>query len=173
MCSGCNESLAGNLYRKYRKPLMSATTALIVGAYGGYKVTDTLQEEARYPLRAEYAIVEACINASARPLSMEAYERKRDICLCAFEGASRDIGYERMEKESAVFVASMRTNAAECSPEGRTAAFRACCQGLDRLLPRRLPDGFPVLLGPFGGVGLALGRRGAPSGAAGRDACGR
>ncbi len=42
VCSGCNESLAGNLYRKYRKPLMSATTALIVGAYGGYKVTDTL-----------------------------------------------------------------------------------------------------------------------------------
>ena len=58
VCSGCNENFAGYLFRKYRKPLMSATTALIVGGYGGYKVTDKLREEVRYPLRAEYAIVE-------------------------------------------------------------------------------------------------------------------
>lgn len=113
VCSGCNTSFAGHLYRKYRKPLMSATTALIVGGYGGYKVTDKLHEEVRYPLREEYAIVEACINASARPLSPGAYERKRDMCLCAFEGATRDIGYERVEPEA--FVASLRAHADLCS----------------------------------------------------------
>ena len=70
VCSGCNENFAGYLFRKYRKPLMSATTALIVGGYGGYKVTDKLREEVRYPLRAEYAIVEVCVNASAVPLPL-------------------------------------------------------------------------------------------------------
>ncbi len=115
VCSSCSRSFAGHLFRKYRKPLMSATTALIVGGYGGYKVTDLLHDEVRYPLREEYAIVEACINASSRPLSPVAYERQRDICLCAFEGASRDIAYERMEKEPHAFVASLRVNVARCS----------------------------------------------------------
>ena len=78
-------------------------------------MTDKLHEETRYPLREEYAIVEACINASVQRLAPESYARKRDICLCAFERASREIDYERMEKEPKAFVVSLRTNVVECS----------------------------------------------------------
>lgn len=115
VCSGCNKSFAGHLFRKYRKPLMSATTALIVGGYGGYKVTDKLHEEVRYPLRAEYAIVEVCVNASAVPLSPRELERKRNICLCAFEEASHDVSYERYRTEPETFVRSFRSHVARCS----------------------------------------------------------
>lgn len=117
VCSGCSRSFAGHLFRKYRKPLVSATTALVLGGYGGYKVTDTLHGEARYPLREEYAIVEACVDASTRPLAPATYARKRDICLCAYEGASAEIGLERMARAPDTFVGAMRTHAARCSGE--------------------------------------------------------
>jgi len=118
VCTGCNASFAGHLFRKYRKPLLSATTALLLGGYGGYKVTDTLREEARYPLRQEYAVVEACLHTSALPLSSAIYARKRDICLCAYEGASREIGLERMATEPDSFLGAMRKHASRCS-QGR------------------------------------------------------
>lgn len=118
VCTSCNSSFAGHLFRKYRKPLLSASTALLLGGYGGYKVTDTLREEARHPLSEEYAIVEACLDASARPLSSATYARKRDICLCAYEAASREVGLERMATEPETFLGAMRTHASRCS-QGR------------------------------------------------------
>lgn len=113
-CGNCNGILSGHLYRKYRKPFLSATTALVLGAYGSYKVTDNLHDESRYPLRVEYALVDACVNANARPLPSQSYQRKQEICLCALEETIKEVTYREMRKNHEAFLTSMKSRVEAC-----------------------------------------------------------
>lgn len=94
---------------------MSVTTALLIGAYGTYKVSDTFFEQERYPLRVEYEIVDACVNSSARALLSKSYVKKKEICLCALEATSRTVSYREMQNDPAVFTSAFKNNASSCN----------------------------------------------------------
>ncbi len=113
-CGQCRTSFSGHLYRKYKKPLLSATTALFIGAYGSYKISDVFFDHERYPLRIEYEIVNACVNSSERIVSSSVYLKKHDVCLCAQQATSRTISYGEMEADPHAFTAAFKRNAAGC-----------------------------------------------------------
>ncbi|MBF4312821.1 hypothetical protein EAY03_23960, partial [Vibrio anguillarum] len=66
-CKECEKSFKGFKFSK--RKLVSASTALAVGLFGGYKVNGALEDE-RYPIEVEYAIVDTCINSAKNMASV-------------------------------------------------------------------------------------------------------
>lgn len=114
ICDQCKSSFFGHTYKKFKKPLLSASAALFIGAFGGYKVGDALSPPDRYPLPTEYQLVNSCVNSSARPLTLESYARKQEICLCAVEATTAEIDFASMRKDSDAFVRALFENLASC-----------------------------------------------------------
>ncbi|MGF1765696.1 hypothetical protein [Aliivibrio kagoshimensis] len=110
-CKECEKSFEGFKFSK--RALISASTALFVGAMGGYKVNASL-EEVRYPLAVEYAIVDSCINSSKNQMSTRRYETKRELCLCALDKTMEDVSYTTYNSESNEFITTLRQNAKLC-----------------------------------------------------------
>ena len=111
-CKKCEKSFKGFKFSK--RKLVSASAALIFGAYSGYKVNDTLDEN-RYPLKVEYAIVDSCINSSKNMVTTSWYESKRDICLCALDATIDDISYSTYKSDQETFIFELKKNANKCS----------------------------------------------------------
>ena len=96
-CSECEKSFKGFKFSK--RKLVSASSALLVGALGGYAVESGLDKE-RYPLEVEYAIVDTCVNSSKNMVSVSWYESKREACLCALEKTENDVCIFRLQIRS-------------------------------------------------------------------------
>jgi ribosomal protein L37AE/L43A len=88
-CKHCEKSLIGH---KYRKPFMSAMTALIIGAGGTYYINEQFESN-RYPINIEYAIINSCVSYSDRPLLRKDYRNKENICICALKKVQKEIDY--------------------------------------------------------------------------------
>lgn len=114
-CSECKETLAGHLYKKYKKPFVSATTALFIGAYGTYKADQLLFEEQRYPLNVEYELIDNCVNSSRTPMYWSRQAKKTQVCLCALEKTMEEISYKELRKSEPEFLTRFRSSVASCS----------------------------------------------------------
>ncbi|ASA57947.1 hypothetical protein [Vibrio gazogenes] len=111
-CKKCEKNFKGFKFSK--RKLVSASTALLLGAVGGYKVNTALDKE-RYPLEVEYAIVDTCINSSKNMVSVRWYESKRERCLCALAETEKSVLYSDYKSDQKLFLSNFRLNAKDCS----------------------------------------------------------
>ncbi len=114
VCGKCKASLSGYAYRKYKEPIITAISALVIGAYGSYKIEHAYFDDARYPIRMEYAIIDSCISSDIVSLSTDQFRSKKQICLCAFEKTTKEIPYSELVKESNSFTNTLRMNVETC-----------------------------------------------------------
>jgi hypothetical protein len=115
LCGGCQKPFTGHTYKKYKKPLLSATTALLLGIFGGYKADQWLLDNARYPLETEYALMDSCINSSNIIASYMQRAKKQEICSCALTNTMNDISYSELSENEKIFASRFRANAQICS----------------------------------------------------------
>lgn len=113
-CSKCKESFAGHSYRKFKKPLISATTALVAGGFFTYQADKLIFEEERYPLKVEYELVDSCVNSSRIWMSTDRHIKKTQLCICALEETMKVISYKELEKSEPEFLARFKGNIADC-----------------------------------------------------------
>ena len=113
-CGKCHTSLSGFVYRKYKKPLISAMSALIIGAYGAYKIEDVYFEYTRYPLKLEYAIIDSCVTSDREKISLTAFANKKHICLCALEKSMSEVPYAEFKENTNEFFSTFRSKVYEC-----------------------------------------------------------
>ncbi|EOG7646669.1 hypothetical protein BFX12_04130 [Vibrio cholerae] len=111
-CKECKKNFKGFKFSK--RKLVSASTALLVGAIGGYKVNSALDEE-RYPLEVEYAIVDTCVNSSKNMVSISRYANKRETCLCALAQTEKSVPYSDYKSDPQLFLSKFKLNAKGCS----------------------------------------------------------
>lgn len=114
LCSECNSAFAGYTYKKYKKPLLSASSALFIGIVGTYKIDQLYFDEARYPIRVEYEIVDNCVNSDKRSLASAQYIKKKNLCLCALELTMDSLPYKEATGDEAKFLSSFRTAINQC-----------------------------------------------------------
>ena len=114
-CSACKESFSGHTYKRFKKPLISATTALIIGIYGTYKIDDTYFDEQRYPVNIEYELIDNCVNSSSRVLRNSQYITKKEVCSCALEQTMIKINYSELKKNESNFLTRFKNNIRKCS----------------------------------------------------------
>lgn len=114
VCCECKKSFAGHFYKKFKKPFISATTALFIGAFGTYKVDQIFFEDQRYPLKVEYELIDSCVNASRALLNSSSYVKKTQVCVCALEKTMEEISYKELKKNEPEFLARFRKSVVRC-----------------------------------------------------------
>lgn len=114
VCKACNGSFSGYSYSKIAKPLISATTALCIGAFGALKIDKHFLEEQRYPVSVEYELIENCANADTWYSSYGQHAKKTQLCICALEKTMSDVSYKEMSESESTFVTHFRKNIATC-----------------------------------------------------------
>jgi hypothetical protein len=114
-CGHCQEELSGH---KYKKRVISVTTALMIGVGGSYATNKYLFTENRYPLAVEYSIIESCVNSHKKPLAYSVYGKKREICLCALEETIDDVSYKKFSKDETSFLITFEKKAKQCGKAG-------------------------------------------------------
>lgn len=115
ICAECKTSFAGYTYKKFKKPLLSATAALIIGAVGAHRVDRMFLVHDRYPVQVEYELVDSCVNGSRSLLNSQSYSFKREVCSCALQETMEDISLEEMKKSESVFLTRFRAGVTTCS----------------------------------------------------------
>ena len=110
-CGHCKAELSGH---SYKKPLLSVTTALIVGAGGFYATDKFVLSEDRYPLKTEYAILSSCANSFDKPISRSSYNKKNDVCICALEKTMDEFSYSDLKSDEKGFLEKFRLNSETC-----------------------------------------------------------
>lgn len=110
-CKSCEKSLTTKKYTK--KALISSTTALLIGIGGGIYLDEKFETD-RYPLKAEYNIVQSCVSQDSRTLSRKDYLEKIDICICAQEKTIKDISYGDFKDSRVLFLNKFESNVLKC-----------------------------------------------------------
>lgn len=114
VCSECKESFAGHSYKKFKKPFLSATTALFLGAFGTYKVDQIFFEDQRYPLKVEYEIVDSCVNSSSRLMSSHQQNKKTEVCICALDTTMKAMNYKEYKESESGFLTRFSESVKSC-----------------------------------------------------------
>lgn len=110
-CGHCKEEISGYTYKK---PIISATTALMIGV-GGFYVTDKyVLAEDRYPVEIEYSLIDSCVSSSREPMRYRYYEWKQDICFCSLEETMKEVSYRDYKKNEHEFLAKFEGNVKKC-----------------------------------------------------------
>lgn len=110
-CGHCKEEITGYTYKK---PIISATTALVIGV-GGFYVTDRyVLPEDRYPVAVEYSLIDSCVSSSRGPMRYRHYERKQDVCFCSLEETMKDVSFRDYKKNENEFLETFAANVKKC-----------------------------------------------------------
>ena len=110
-CKNCDKSL---LIKKYAKrALIPSSIILVTGLCGGVYIDEKLETD-RYPLKAEYNIVQSCISQDSRALSRKDYLEKIDICICAHEETIENISYSDFKENKSKFLNIFEVNVRKC-----------------------------------------------------------
>jgi hypothetical protein len=116
LCHKCNCTFAGHTYKKFKKPLVSVTSAILIGGIGTYHAHQYFFEEQRYPLSVEYELLDNCISSSK--ILMDSYYQvnKTKICVCALEKTTDEISYKELmsKKSESQFTTRFRANLNSC-----------------------------------------------------------
>lgn len=115
ICNQCKESFAGYSYKKFKKPLISATAALFIGAFGTYKADQIFFKDQRYPLNVEYELVDSCVNASRTLANTYRQAKKTQVCICALEKTMKVISYKELKKSESEFLTHFRRSISSCN----------------------------------------------------------
>lgn len=114
VCYECKKSFSGHSFKKFKKPMISATAALFIGAYGTYQVDQYFFEVNRYPVNVEYELLDNCINSSRLKRSSFQHINKSRVCTCALEKTMEAISYSDFRKSDSGFLSRFRNNTASC-----------------------------------------------------------
>lgn len=114
VCGECKKTLSGHTYKRFKKPLISATSALLIGAYGAHKIDKEFIEDARYPVGVEYELIDSCVNSSRNFMNSEWRVDKAKICVCALEKTMNDISFKDMKKSESAFLTRFRSSITAC-----------------------------------------------------------
>jgi hypothetical protein len=114
VCGKCKTSLSGFVYSNTKRSILTAISALVIGAYGSYRIDQVYFGDARYPVKAEYAIIDSCVTSHRIELSMDELKSKKLICLCAFEKTANEIPYAEFKDNMDTFFVSLKKNASAC-----------------------------------------------------------
>lgn len=114
ICNECKESFAGHSYKKFKKPLVSATTALFIGVFGTYKADQIFFEGQRYPISVEYELIDSCVNSSRTLFNSFQYSDKTKTCICALNKTMEVISYKELKKSESEFLTRFRSSIASC-----------------------------------------------------------
>ena len=106
-CKNCNESLIGE---KYKKPIISVMTAIILGIGGGIYLDEKFETD-RYPINIEYNIIHSCLSSYEEPLNERYYKNKKRTCVCALGKTENEIDFEEYENK---FLDIFEDKAKEC-----------------------------------------------------------
>ena len=113
-CSECKNSFLGHSYKKIKKPFISATAALILGAFGTYKVNQNFFKDERYPINVEYELIDLCVNSSRVLMNSHQYLKKTETCICSLNKTMKEISFSEINKSELEFSTRFRKNAYEC-----------------------------------------------------------
>lgn len=115
LCSKCKESFSGHYYQKIKLPLVSSVSALLIGAFGHNYIEEKVFSEARYPIEAEFEIIDSCTNASSLPMSSSYKAQKTKVCICALEKTAEEISFEDIDKSESEFLTHFTNNISSCN----------------------------------------------------------
>lgn len=115
ICCECNNSFSGHSYKKFKKPFISATAALIIGAFGTYKADQIFFKVDRYPTSIEYEIIDLCTNSSRVVLEREKHIKKTKLCICALNKTMQEVSYKEFRKSESDFSTRFRRNVDSCT----------------------------------------------------------
>lgn len=114
LCGECKKTFAGHLYKKFKKPFLSTTTALLVGAFGAYHLDNKFIEKERYPVGVEYELIHSCLANSGRLMDSNRMIAKTTRCVCALENTMSDFSYKEMKKSESEFITRFTANITSC-----------------------------------------------------------
>jgi len=114
VCSECSSSFSGHVYSKFKRPLMSATSALIIGAFGGYKANQHIFQKERYPVSVEYEMLDSCVNSTRESLTARQHALKTEVCICSLEKTMEEFSYDDYQKSEPEFSTRFRDNVIGC-----------------------------------------------------------
>ncbi|WP_105259002.1 hypothetical protein [Pseudoalteromonas sp. T1lg88] len=115
LCNECKESFGGHSYKKFKKPLISASTALFIGAFGAYKLDKNFIEQQRYPVELEYELINSCVNSDRSALTSSLFVNKTKACICTLEKTMDEVSYKQLKESESTFVTHFRSNINLCS----------------------------------------------------------
>ena len=115
ICNECKKTFAGHSYKKFKKPLLSTTAALAIGAFGAYQIDQVFFEDQRYPLNVEYELIDSCVNSSRKPMYSDQKIQKTQTCVCALEKTMKEVNYKDLKKSESVFLTRFRSSLTSCS----------------------------------------------------------
>lgn len=109
-CNHCNKKLIGY---KYKSVIMSAMTAIILGAGGTYFIKEKFEEN-RYPISIEHEIISSCISSDRTVLEKNHYRKKELICICALDKTQEELNYNDYQEKGNAFYSIFEKKAKEC-----------------------------------------------------------
>ena len=113
-CGACNKTFSGYAYKRFKKPLISATTALLIGASGTYNIDKAFIEDKRYLIGVEYELIDSCVNSSRNFMNSNQRENKTKVCICALKETMNNISLKQMRKSESEFLTHFRNNIPSC-----------------------------------------------------------
>ena len=113
-CKKCEKDLTKWKYSKFRKPIIGAMTAIMIGTPAAYQIGKHMHSEDRYPVATEYSIVNSCISQYSEPLRRVYIKQKKVICVCALSNTMKSIDYEDYKKDQEKFLDIFEQKAAQC-----------------------------------------------------------
>ena len=114
VCGECKKPLEGHSYRTSKKPLVSATTALVIGAVGAYQVDKTFFDTHRYPVQFEYELIDLCVNSSRALRGFDAQVEKTNICICALNETMKQMSFREAQKSESELLTRFRKATSTC-----------------------------------------------------------
>lgn len=114
VCHSCKKAFTGFSFRKSKKKVIPATAMILLSGFTGYKLDKTQLTHHRYPLNVEYEILDICVNSSNLGLSVQSYQSKKKMCLCATEKTINEYTYAELLINGEKFFQKLKVNAPLC-----------------------------------------------------------
>lgn len=111
-CGNCKESLTQWEYNKFKKPMIGAFSAFLIGGVSIYNIDNYFDK--RYPMSVEYSIIDSCIRSDEEPLYRSYIRQKKDVCVCALSKTTNDFDYSDYKDSEDRFLIIFEKKAEEC-----------------------------------------------------------
>ncbi|MBB1307842.1 hypothetical protein H5162_00080 [Pseudoalteromonas sp. SR41-8] len=112
-CNKCAKTFAGHTYKKFKKPLLTAKVALLIGAVGAYKLDRELLEPSRYSTGAIVEIVSFCSNPQAK-ISKNNLRVNARMCICALDETMKVVPEAELSSNKQKFINTFVSKLSQC-----------------------------------------------------------
>lgn len=92
------------------RPLVMGTILALSAGYGGYKISNMTHSSERYPTKTEFSIINYCINSDDTLQYKKILEKKRNICINAYNKTIQQISYNEFKQNKKKFITVFHEN---------------------------------------------------------------